>query len=119
MVGRILTRKLLRDIRSRKVAFIALVAVVGAGIGIYVCMASVYLDLDGARDRYYRRYRLADFSVRLKRAPVTSVQGVESLPNVIEARGRVRLDVLIHLADEPDSIQGIAVSTPQENNSPI
>lgn len=119
MVSRVLTRKLLRDILSRKVAFIALVAVVAAGVGIYVCMASVYLDLDGAKDRYYQRYRLADFSVRLKRAPVSSVKSVESLPNVIEARGRVRLDVLIHLADEPDSIQGIAVSTPQENNSPI
>jgi putative ABC transport system permease protein len=119
MVSRILTRKLLRDVRSRKVAFIALVAVVAVGVGIFVCMASVYLDLDGARDRYYRRYRLADFSVRLKRAPVTSVQSVETLPNVIEARGRVRLDVLIHLDGASDSIQGIAVSTPERNNSPI
>jgi putative ABC transport system permease protein len=119
MVSRVLTRKLVRDMRSRKVAFIALVAVVAAGVGIYICMASVYLDLDGARDRYYRRYGLADFSVRLKRAPITSVRSVESLPNVIQARGRVRLDVLIQLAGEPDSIQGIAVSTPEKDHSPI
>lgn len=119
MVNGILIRKLLRDILARKGAFLALVAIVGAGVGIFVCMAAVYLDLDGARERYYQHYRLADFTVSLKRAPESSVQAVESIPDVFEARGRVKLDVLVYVPGVDEPIRGVAVSMPEEHKPPI
>lgn len=119
MVNRTLSRKLFRDILAHKGAFLALTAIVAAGVGIYVCMVAVFVDLDGARERYYKRYRMADFSVSLKRAPESSVKAVENLPDVLEARGRVRLDVLVYVPDAPEPIRGVAVSMPEEKKPPI
>ena len=114
MVSPTLLRKLWRDLLQRKAAFLALSAIVTVGVGIFVSMASVYIDLDGARERYYALHRLADFFVKLKRAPEWSAKEVSDFPNVRIVRGRVKLEVLVYLAGSVAPIQGAAISLPQD-----
>ncbi len=114
MVNRVMARKLARDLLQKKGALLALVAIVAAGVGIYVSMAAVYLDLDGARARYYDRYRLADFTVDLKRAPEWTLKSVATLPNVIEVRGRINQAVLLDLKNRVEPIPGAALSMPRD-----
>jgi putative ABC transport system permease protein len=78
----------------------------------------LFQDLDGARERYYTEYRLADFTVDLKRGPEWTVREVESLPNVREARGRVDIGVLIDLPNRDQLISGRAISLP-ETRTPV
>ena len=115
MVNRVLLRKLWRDLIHRKGAILALLAIMTVGAGVYILMASVYRDLDGARARYYRNQRLADFYVDLKRAPEWVVNEAASLPNVRAVRGRVYLGVLIDLPDLDEPITGTAISMPVEH----
>ncbi len=112
MVSRTLTRKLLRDLWDRKGSLLALMAIVGVGVGVFVSMAAVYHDLDRARERYYTRCRLADFSVSLKRAPDWTLGTIGELGNVRAVRGRVKMDALIYLDGSVKPIQGSAISMP-------
>jgi len=112
MVSRVLLRKLRRDLFQRKGALLALEAIVTVGVGVYVAMAAVYRDLDGARASYYRDCRLADFSVNLKRAPAWAIDEVARLPNVRAVRGRVVLGVRIQLPGRAKPIAGTAISMP-------
>ena len=112
MVSRVLMRKLRRDLWHRKGALLALLAIVVVGVGVYVGMASVYRDLDGARERYYRDYRLADFTVDLKRAPLWAADAVAELPNVRAVRPRVSLAVRIELPGREEPLPGTAISMP-------
>ncbi|RJP27857.1 MAG: FtsX-like permease family protein [Candidatus Omnitrophota bacterium] len=111
-MSRLFLRKLLRDMKTRKGSLLALLAIVTIGVGVYIGFAAVYRDLDGSRERYYRDYRLADFTVYLKRAPAWSVQETAMLANVREARGRVQQSVLIEVPHQLKPISGTAISMP-------
>ncbi|MBM4044241.1 MAG: ABC transporter permease, partial [Planctomycetes bacterium] len=114
----VLIRKLLRDLLSHKMAMLALVVIVAVGVGCFVGMACVYLDMDGSRQRYYVGYRLADFTVDLKRAPEAAVEALATLPNVRSVRGRVSLSVRVELPNRPEPISGTAISMP-ERSAPV
>jgi len=111
-VSRVLLRKLRRDLLSHKIALAALLVIIAIGVGCYAGMAGVYRDMEGARRRYYTGYRLAHFSVDLKRAPEWAVRALERLPNVRAVRGRVNLAVRVSLPNEPHPISGIAIGMP-------
>ena len=114
MVSRVLTRKLGRDLRTRKGSLAALLAIVVIGVGCFVGMASVYRDLEGSRRQYYTRYRLADFWIDLKRAPQWTVGQVAEIPNVRRARGRVHMAVRIQPNGWREPLPGTAISMPSD-----
>jgi len=96
----------------RKGAILALVLIMTIGAGVYILMASVYRDLDGARARYYHNQRVADFYVDFKRAPAHIVTEVAAMPNVKAVRGRVYLGVLVDLPTLNEPITGTVISMP-------
>jgi len=118
MVNRVLLRKLWRDLLGRKGALLAVLAIVAVGVGVFVAMAGVYRDLDDARAAYYRDYRLADFSVSMKRAPAWAIEHVAQMPNVRAVRGRVNLGVRVDLPHLDEPISGTAISMP-EHPAPV
>ena len=113
MVNKALTHKLLRDIWQRRGTLFALVLVLAVGVGNYIGMAGIYRDLDNARADYYSRYNLTDFTIDVKRAPETAVDGLGNIPNVLRLRNRISTDVMVRLPSDVDQlIPGIAVSLP-------
>lgn len=119
MVSRAMLRKLMRDLLERKWSLLALAAIAAVGVGVYVSMAAVYLDLDDAKTRYYSGYHLADFSVRLKRAPEWTAASVANLPNIIRVRGRVKMEILVYPEGSYKPIQGMAISMPVTKNPAV
>ncbi|MFP4056254.1 MAG: ABC transporter permease [Candidatus Brocadiia bacterium] len=112
-MNRVLLRKMRRDLLERKGALLALLAIVAVGVGCYVAMAACFRDLDGARERYYREQRLADFSVDLKRAPTWSLDAVAAQPNVAAVRGRIAFAARVDLPQVDLPIAGLALSMPE------
>lgn len=110
--GGVLTRKLWRDLRGRKSSTLVLIALVALGVGELSMLRSVYRDLNTTRQSYYRDFRLANFSVDLKRAPERAVEVAAQAPNVAAAQGRVTLQVLIELDGRIEPIAGVAHSLP-------
>jgi len=118
MVSTLLLRKLVRDMLQRKAALVALLMIVTIGVGCWVGMATVFLDMDGARHRYYVGCRLADFTVDLKRAPAWAIDQAAALPNVRAVRGRVNIAARIDLPARDEPISGTAISMP-ESRAPV
>lgn len=110
--SRVLLRKVMRDLRARRVALVALVLIMAIGIAGFVGFASTQRDLAGAKDRYFRDNRMGDFWVDVKRAPAWVADELRALPDVADIQGRVKLSVVIDLPGVDDLVAGEAISLP-------
>ncbi len=113
-----LTRKLLRELRQRWGALLVLTLIGALGVACYVGFGSVYRDMDGARATFYREYRLADFSLTLKRTPRNLLAQLERLPNIVRLEGRVRVNARLEVPGQADSVTATALSLP-ESRRPV
>lgn len=111
MVG-VLTRKLMRDLRQRLGSLFVLVMIGSLGVACYTGFESVYRDMDGARARFYADYRLADFSLTLKRVPRALLPQLERLYNVAHLEGRVRVSARLELTGQLEPVNATALSLP-------
>lgn len=115
---RVLHRKLLRDLWAAKAMLAAIVGILVVGIASFTGMASVYLNLEGARRSYYARCRMADFSVSLKKLPVVELDRLESVPQITEIRPRISFPVIIDMPESPRPVSGRIISLP-DSPAPI
>ena len=92
--------KLCRDLKQRISILFALVLVLAVGVSSYVSMAGIYNDLNGARANYYHKYKLADFTLDIKRAPEASTKLVDDLPNIFRLRSRLKVLTMVTLPEK-------------------
>lgn len=96
----ILTRKLLRTVRTSGGQFIALVLIVMLGVMIYIAMNTALSNLSRSQEQFYHDYRFADYTFTVVKAPESVVNRIEAVPGVIKATGRLQEDVPIVKADD-------------------
>jgi putative ABC transport system permease protein len=114
VMGSMLTRKLRRDLWGRKLALLTIIAIIAVGIGCYVSFMGCYYNLDNSRRDYYRNYRLADFTINVKRAPAWSIEQVAAHKNISRVYGRIGAVVQVDLPGNPEPISGTAISLPSQ-----
>lgn len=119
MVSNLLRRKLLRDVRRQWMQFAAVSAVVLCAIVVFVALQTAYHSLTASRDRYFDRYRMADFFVHLEKAPRSALTDVEAVPGVWRARGRIVKDVSLDVAGNEGSVYGRIISMPARRDGLI
>jgi putative ABC transport system permease protein len=119
MVGDMLTRKLLRDIRQTAGQFAAVAAVVFCGVSVFVSQRAAYVSLLLSRDTYYEQYRFADFFVHLEKAPESALRDVESIPGVLQGRGRIVKDVPLDVPGNDGAVVGRIISMPPRRDGLI
>ncbi|MCV6625433.1 MAG: ABC transporter permease [Cellvibrionaceae bacterium] len=112
-----LDRKLLRDLLRMKGQAIAIAAVVAVGVMLLVMMDGLVNSLEQTKRAYYERYRLAQVTAPLKRAPEYILQDIARLPGVAAVEGRMRGGALINMPGAPVPIRAQALSLP-EHRSP-
>jgi putative ABC transport system permease protein len=117
MINLPLTKKLVRDLWHRGGMISTLVLVLAVGVSTYVGMAGVYQNLNDAKAQYYAKYNLADFTIDLKRAPVTAAESLGHIPNVFHLRTRIKTATVVNLpaksyAGIQRPIPGVALSLP-------
>ena len=92
-----LNRKLLRDVWEMKGQALAIAAVIGAGVTMFITYLSTFDSLERTLEAYYERQRFADVFVSVKRAPqrlearLADIRGVETVETRVVAN--VTLDV--------------------------
>jgi putative ABC transport system permease protein len=112
---RALDRKLLRDVWTQRGPALAIAAVIGSGIALFVLMTSCLHSLQLTRDTYYDRYRFADVFVSLVRAPNRLIEEIRSIPQVARARDRVVVDVTLDVPGWTDPASGRLISMPPDD----
>ncbi len=115
----VLDKKLLRDIVATKWMLLAIVAIVAVGSGCLVGFQATYQNLAFARDDYYQRCHMADFWIDLKKAPVTAMDEIESIPGVARARGRIAEYVTVNLPGVEKPVSGLVISLPESREDII
>lgn len=108
-----LDRKLLRELWENRGASLAIVAVIAAGVAVFVMSISTLLFLQHTRDAYFDRYRLADLFASVNRAPEEIAKRLELLPGVARVQTRVVSDVVIQVPGLREPATARMVSLPE------
>lgn len=91
--------KLMREILSAKVRFLAITFVVMIGVGIFIAASMSYRNLKTSYEYTYEKLNFADFRVKSEEIPQYVVDRVRKVPGVTMATPRVRTDVSISMED--------------------
>jgi putative ABC transport system permease protein len=110
---RALDRKLFRDTAHIWGQMLAVSLVVACGIAIWVTMKSTHASLVLTVDTYYRQYRFPDVFAGMRRAPLSLVTHVESIPGVVTVRHRIVRDITLDIPGLREPAIGRVVSIPE------
>ena len=110
---RVLDRKLLRDAWEMRGQLLAIAAVIGAGVAMFVTYLSNFDSLRRTRDAYYERASFADVFASAKRVPAALAPRLATLPGVVAATTRVVVDVTLDVPGLPEPATGRLVSLPE------
>jgi putative ABC transport system permease protein len=114
-----LQRKLIRDLKGSWGLLLAIAVIIAIGVSCFVALRSAYHNLDDARRRYYVQCRMADFSVELKKAPVSEVAALWTLPGVVEIRPRLQFRATVGLDGDLEPLSGLVLSLPDRHDGHI
>ncbi len=110
----VLDRKLRRELFAAKGLLAAVIGIIVVGISSFVSMASLYFNLEQSRLDYYAQCRMADFSVSLKKIPLTELDRLSEIRQITEFRPRISFPVTVDLEDVYKPLSGMVLSLPEE-----
>lgn len=108
MYTSVLTKKLLRDIKARKIQFSAIILTLLIGVAFYSSL-NISMDcLTTSYDYAYDFLNYADFTVYLHSAPISVLHELKNIDNVENVEGRLSIGIGIHI-NETRQIAGLAI----------
>lgn len=110
----VLDRKLRREVFRAKGILLAIGAIMTVGVLSYVAMRSLYYDLRGAQQSYYRRCRMADFWLSVKKVPLAELDRAARLAGIRQIHPRIQFYATVDLEDVIKPLNGLVVSLPDE-----
>ncbi|HVX10198.1 MAG TPA: ABC transporter permease [Pirellulales bacterium] len=114
-----LDRKLLRDLRRSGGLLAAITSIMAVGVACYVALGFAYRNLSQAQRRYYADCRMADFSIEVKKVPLSELAAIEKLPGVVEVRPRIQFFATADLERSTEPVNGIVISLPDRREATI
>ncbi|AQR93454.1 ABC transporter permease [Clostridium saccharoperbutylacetonicum] len=111
----ILLKNLFRDIKKSKGQFISTLIIVILGVTFYTSLNSVFKNLSNSSNKYFEEYRLGDIWVDLYKAPTSTKEELEKLPEVEMATGRIVKDASISISEENATLRFITLPDVKKN----
>lgn len=99
-----LNKRLLGLIKKSKGSYIAIVTVVSAGIMIFMAMNSAASNLKHTLEHYYHLTHFAHMYVQVVQMPEKDIEALEAKYGLIEAYGRIVMDVPMVTDDEEERV---------------
>ncbi|MBU3741494.1 MAG: FtsX-like permease family protein [Candidatus Kapabacteria bacterium] len=109
-----LSLKLLREIGHLRGQLIAIILVIGCGIGTYVMSRSMHASLLLTQEAYYAKGRYADVFATVQRAPRSVVGELQSIRGVALAEARTTSKVLVDVPGLAEPATATLVSMPSD-----
>lgn len=88
--------------------------VMACGLMMMITTRSLIRTLEGTRDAYYQKHRMADVFGSLKRAPLSMADRLAALPGVAAIEPRVVMDAKLDLPGMAEPATAHIVSLPEE-----
>ncbi|MCG8483739.1 MAG: ABC transporter permease, partial [Clostridia bacterium] len=99
-----LNKRLIGLIKQSKGSFIAIVTVVSVGIMIFMAMSSAAANLKNTLEHYYQLTHFADMYVQVVQIPEKDIEALEAKYGLLEASGRIVMDVPMITDDEDERV---------------
>ena len=115
----VLDRKLLRDAWGMRGQLVAIAAVIGAGVAMFVAYLSNFDSLQRTRDAYYERAHFADVFASAKRVPASLAPRFAAIPGVEAADTRVVVDVTLDVPGLAEPVTGRLISLTEPRGRPV
>ncbi|MFZ5832457.1 MAG: ABC transporter permease [Planctomycetota bacterium] len=115
----VLHRKLLRELRSSVWLLMVIVSIMAVGISCFAGMTTLHRNLSQALARYYAQSRMADFSIEVKKAPLTEIDALRELPGVGDIRPRIQFFATVDLEGADRLLNGLVLSLPDRREPVI
>lgn len=111
MVGRLLDKKLRRDLRRHLGSIVAIAVVVGCGIATFVAMRSMVHVLGDAQRAYYAQARFPQVFAHVRRAPESELRELREIPGIARLQLRPTGEVVLRVPglEEPATARLIGV----------
>jgi putative ABC transport system permease protein len=100
----VLWRKVWRDLKENKAAYLACVTVIAIGLMLFTSMSVIVEGLENARDNFYRDYRFAGGFARVRGIPQTQIDMLASLEGVDRLEGRMVKDARVNFTEREDNV---------------
>ncbi|MHC4224983.1 MAG: ABC transporter permease, partial [Planctomycetota bacterium] len=107
-----INRKLLRNLWSMKGQVVAIILIIGCGVGVLLTMLTAYSGLKGSLASYYSNYRIYDLFANVKRAPRSVILDLEEIEGVRKVQSRIVFDVTLDMPDLELPASGRIISAP-------
>ena len=108
-------RKLWRDLWQMRGQALAVVLVIGAGVGTYVMARCALESLKRAQLAYYADYRFSQVFAHLKRAPQALEQRIAEIPGVAQIQTRVVVNVKVDVPGLIEPATAKLISIPESS----
>lgn len=108
-----MTRKLLRDLWLMRGQGLALAAVIGCGVAVFVLMNGTYGSLVQARENYYANFKMADGWAPVRRAPNALIEHIKTINGVRRAEGRISSAAILNIDGVIEPVTAKLVSLPK------
>lgn len=108
----VLNRKLLRELLAAKGVLLAILGIIATGVMCFVGMGSLYRNLETSRQRYYAQCRMADFTLSVKKVPISELQRIKNLQGVTEVHPRIVFNVTADMPTSDKLVSGRLISLP-------
>jgi putative ABC transport system permease protein len=116
--GRILDRKLVRDLWAFRGQALSIVLVLACAAAAVAMSFSARRSLDATREDYYRRYEFADLFVSVPPAPLSLAETIRRIPGVAAVAARIVGYGAISIEGFDEPITGRLISLPAEDDPP-
>jgi putative ABC transport system permease protein len=110
-----LDKKLWRELWRMRMQGLAIALVIVGGVSVFIMSLSTLDSLYETRESYYRDNHFADVFASLKRAPLSLVQRIESIPGVDKVETRVVAYVNLDVEGFGDPVSGHLISLPDNS----
>ncbi|MCC6125360.1 MAG: FtsX-like permease family protein [Pirellulales bacterium] len=115
----VLDRKLHRELRGHAGMLLAVTSIIAVGVACMVTLASSYRNLSEAKKLYYAQCQMADFSIELKKVPLSELDQIAAWPEVAAIRPRIQQYVAVDLEGVSEPLNGLALSLPDRRQPVI
>jgi len=107
-----LNLRLYRLIKGSKGQVIAVTAVIIVGLLVYTALNMAAINLGNTVDDYYKITRFADLYAQVVKIPITAIKELENKFGIVEAQGRIVMDVPLKASDENERVNVRVISLP-------
>ena len=117
--GRLLDRKLVRDLWAFRGQALSIVLVLACAAAAVAMSFSARQSLDATREDYYRRYEFADLFVSIPSAPLSLAETIRRIPGVAAVAARIVGYGAISIDGFDEPITGRLISLPAADDPPV